>query len=407
MPRCLPSLFSPGVFQVVFGLVRMIAELLYIFVMMDKAMIYLDNAASTPLDGMVLDVMTACQRDIYGNPSSVHGEGRKARVAVEQARRTIAGLMNVSPSEVFFTSGGTEANNAILWGCARDFGHRHFITSRLEHPAVLRPLEVLREAMDIHVHHVEVDPLGHIDTDHLAGLLRRYPGSVVSLMHANNETGNLLPVKAVAALCREHQAPFHSDTVQTAGKFNLDIDNLDIDYAVASAHKFHGPKGAGFMVVRPGKFFKPFITGGTQERNMRAGTENVCGIVGMAKALEVAHERMEEDQVHIAVLKKECIRLLREQIPGVTFNGDAEGSSLHTILNLSLPAGTDAEMLLPKLDIAGICVSSGSACASGTSKGSHVLEALGADPDRPSLRVSFSRYNALDEVATLVKNLNR
>ncbi len=376
-----------------------------IFVIMDRKIIYLDNAASTPVEGAVLDVMAACQRDIFGNPSSLHEEGRKARVAVEQARRGIARLMNVSPSEVFFTCGGTEANNAILWGCARDREHKHFITSRLEHPAVLKPLQVLRQAMDIHVHYVNVDPLGHIDTGHLADLLKRYPGAVVSLMHANNETGNLLPVKAVAALCKEHQAPFHSDTVQTVGKFNIDIDYLGIVYAVASAHKFHGPKGVGFMIVRSGHFFEPFITGGGQERNMRAGTENVCGIVGMAKALELASERMEGDMNHIAALKTECVRLLREQLPDITFNGDAEGASLHTILNLSLPVGTDPEMLLPKLDIAGICVSSGSACASGSSKGSHVLEALGVDPQRPSLRVSFSRFNTMDEIAALVKSL--
>jgi len=369
---------------------------------MGKPLIYFDNAASTPLDERVLEVMQVCQRDFFGNPSSVHEAGRRARVAIEDARRSIARLLHVAPAEVFFTSGGTEANNAILRGCAEDLGYKHFITSPLEHPAVLRPLDAIKAKMGIRVHLVKVDGLGHVDLEHLASLLYKYPASVVSLMHANNETGTLLPMKAVSELCQEKGALFHSDTVQTVGKMKMDLRQPGVDFSVASAHKFHGPKGAGFMAIRSGNFFKPLILGGGQERNMRAGTENLYGIVGMAEAMKLAHENMEEDQQHIMVLKAACIEMLEDKLPGVSFNGDARGSSLHTILNLSLPADIDPDMMLPRLDMEGICVSSGSACASGSTRGSHVLEALGVDLQRPSLRISFSRHNTLEEVRRLV-----
>ncbi len=369
---------------------------------MDKQLIYFDHAASTPLDLRVLDVMQRVTRDTFGNPSSVHEAGRRARVALEDARRSIARCLKVTPAEVFFTSGGTEANNAILWGCARDLGCKHFITSPLEHPAVLKPLETIRGLHKVQIHMVKVDALGRVDLDHLAKILQQHPGALVSLMHANNETGTLLPVKAVSKLCQDNGALFHSDTVQTMAKFMMDLRDPNIDFAVASAHKFHGPKGVGFMVIRPGAFFKPYVLGGGQERNMRAGTENLPGIVGMAEALKLAHECMEADQQHIMKLKKACMEELKGRLPAVSFNGDAAGSSLHTILNLSLPADIDPDMLLPRLDMEGICVSSGSACASGTTKGSHVLEALGVDLRRPSLRISFSRYNTLEEVQRLV-----
>lgn len=354
------------------------------------------------MDVRVLDIMQGVAKDVFGNPSSVHEAGRRARVALEDARRHIARCLKVTPAEVFFTSGGTEANNAILWGCVRDLGYKHFITSPLEHPAVLKPLEAIREQHQAQIHMVKVDSLGRVDLDHLADLLQTHQGAVVSLMHANNETGTLLPVKAVSKLSQDHGALFHSDTVQTIAKFEMDLRDPNIDFAVASAHKFHGPKGTGFMVIRPGYFFKPFVLGGGQERNMRAGTEHLSGIVGMAEALKLAHERMEADQLHIMALKKACMEELLGRLPGVSFNGDATGSSLHTILNLTLPAVIDPDMLLPRLDMEGFCVSSGSACASGTTKGSHVLKALGVDLQRPSLRISFSRYNTLDEVKQLV-----
>ncbi len=369
---------------------------------MGTKVIYFDNAASTPVDDEVLDHVQHLMRNTYGNPSSLHWYGREARVVVEQSRRTVARLLNVSPAEIFFTSGGTEANNAVLWGCCKDLGIKHFITSPLEHPAVLKTLEQLQSLMGIHIHFVNVGPAGHVDLDHLESLLKQHTPAVVSLMHANNEIGNLLPVKAVSDLCQRYQALFHSDTVQTVGKLAMDMKQPAMDFAVASAHKFHGPKGAGFMYVGSASFFKHFITGGGQERNMRGGTENVYGIAGTAKALEVAHRRMTEDKQHISLLKKKCVSLLRQKVPSISFNGDTEGSSLHTIINVTLPEGLDAEMLLPNLDIAGICVSTGSACASGSDRGSYVLEALGADMQRPSVRISFSRYNTMEEVRQFV-----
>lgn len=373
---------------------------------MKTPVIYFDNAATTRPDQDVLDEVIACMSEEYGNPSSVHALGRRARVRIEESRRTVARLLNVSPAEIFFTSGGTEANNAILWGCCLGLGYSDVITSPVEHPAVLNPLVCLAEK-GVRVHHLRVDQTGHIDLAHLKALLAEYPRSLVSLMHANNEIGNLLPVKAVASLCAAAGALFHSDTVQTIGKLHMDMQKLGMDFAVGSAHKFYGLKGAGFMYVRSGKFFPPYLLGGGQERNMRAGTENIYGIAGMAKALELAHQRMEEDQHHCRSLKEACIDLLRNEIPDVHFNGDAEGSSLHTILNVSLPPTVDAEMLLPSLDIEGICVSSGSACSSGSSQGSHVLNTLGADETMPSLRISFGRHNSIKEVRKLVQVLAR
>ncbi len=375
-----------------------------IFACMERPVIYFDNAATTRPDQGVLAEVIACMKEEYGNPSSLHAPGRQARVRIEESRRIIARLLNVSPSEIFFTSGGTEANNAILQGCCLGLGYSHVITSPVEHPAVLKPLASLA-GKGVEVHYLRVDQAGHVDPRHLEELLDRFPHSLVSLMHANNETGNLLPVKSVASLCAGAGALFHSDTVQTVGKFDMDMQKLGMDFAVGSAHKFYGLKGAGFMYVRSGNFFPPYLQGGGQERNMRAGTENIYGIVGMARALELAHQRMEGDQQHCMELKEACIQMLLKKIPGIHFNGDAQGRSLQTILNVSLPASVDAEMLLPSLDIEGICVSSGSACSSGSSQRSHVMEALGADESKPSLRISFGRYNTMEEVEKLVQVL--
>jgi cysteine desulfurase len=372
---------------------------------MKRPLVYFDNAASTPIPGEVVEVMQACMMEVYGNPSSLHEAGRRAKVAVEQSRRSVARCLNVKPSQVFFTSGGTEANNAILWGCCKDLGRKHFITSPLEHPSVLNTLEALVRYMDARIHFVDTGPDGHIDLDHLDELAGQYPGQVVSLMHANNEIGNLLPVKAVTEICRSRKMIFHSDTVQSIGKFQIDFKAMGLDFASGSAHKFHGPKGAGFMVVREGMTFKAFVNGGGQERNMRAGTENVCGIVGMARALEWMQDSMEENVFWVKNLRNILVRALRKEVPEVGFNGDALGSCLYTIVNLSLPARLDADMVLPRLDLEGICASSGSACSSGSAKSSHVLTALGADPGKPSLRISLSKNNSPDEVMYLVQVL--
>lgn len=372
---------------------------------MKRSLIYFDNAASTPIPGEVVEIMQACLAEVYGNPSALHEAGRRARIAVEQSRRSVARCLGLKPSEVFFTSGGTESNNAALWGCCKDMGKKHFITSPLEHPSVLNTLESLARHMDARVHFVDLGPDGHIDLDHLDGLAGQYPGQVVSLMHANNEIGNLLPVKDVADICRNHDMLFHSDTVQTIGKFQMDFQVLGMDFASGSAHKFHGPKGAGFLVVREGRHFKPFVSGGGQERNMRAGTENVCGIVGLARALEWMQDSMQENVFWIKNLRSLLLQSLQSEVPGLGFNGDVSGSCLYTIVNLSLPPGLDAEMVLPRLDMEGICVSSGSACSSGSMKGSHVLTAMGADPHRPSLRISLGKNNTTDDVKHLVRVL--
>lgn len=369
---------------------------------MKPPLIYFDNAASTPMPGEVVEVMQACMMEVYGNPSSLHEAGRRARVALEQSRRSVAKCLQVEPSQVFFTSGGTEANNAILWACCKDLDRKHFITSPLEHPSVLNTLESLARHMDARVHFVDVEPDGHIDLAHLSELAEQYPRAVVSLMHANNEIGNLLPVKAVSGICRERELLFHSDTVQTIGKFNFRFREIGLDFAVGSAHKFHGPKGVGFMVVREGLSLKPFVSGGGQERNMRAGTENVYGVVGLARALQWMQDSMEANTFWIKNLRDLLIKSVREELPEVAFNGDALGSCLYTIVNLSLPPRIDAATLLVRLDMEGICVSSGSACSSGSLAGSHVLTALGGDPQRPSLRISLGKNNTSEEVLRFV-----
>lgn len=354
----------------------------------------------------VLDTMLQSLQEVYGNPSSIHAQGRKARVEIERARRIIAKGLNAQTSEIFFTSGGTEANNAILWGCVKDLKRSHFVSSALEHPAVLATLDALVKYQDIRVSLVDTDSQGHVDLDHLAFLLQQNPQSVVSLMQANNEIGTLLPVKDVAALCRRYDALFHSDTVQTIGKFKMDMQVLDLDFAVASAHKFHGPKGIGFMYVKSTSYFRPFIHGGAQERNMRAGTENTAGIVAMAKAFDMAQKQMDLRQKHIQELKQYAIAQLLSHIPGIGFHGDAHHHSLYTILNISLPERFPGEMLPVLLDMQGVAVSGGSACASGANKGSHVLTALKSPPERPAVRLSFSVLNTRSEVDQFVSILS-
>lgn len=367
--------------------------------------IYLDHAASTFVPGPVLDEVMEALRRSQGNPSSIHGEGRKVRVMLEAARRKVAGLLHASPSEIVFTSGGTEANNAVLWSCYRDYGIKTFISSELEHPSVIKPLESLKRRDGAVVAYVRTDRQGHIDLNHLEELLHRHDRALVSLMHANNEIGTLLPVKDVSALCRKTGALFHSDTVQTIGKYHVDL-SLDVfDFAVASGHKFHGPKGAGFLFVRHGLPLQPFIEGGSQERGMRAGTENLAGIVGLSAALAYCYADIEASQRHIADLKNHLVNRLKEVFPAVVFNGDITGRSAYSILNFSLPVRIDTAILLSRLDMEGICVSSGSACSSGSVKGSKVLAALGVSTDTPSLRVSFSRQNTKTEIDQFVQVL--
>ncbi|MCC2546131.1 cysteine desulfurase [Hymenobacter sp. BT175] len=369
--------------------------------------VYFDNAATTPLDPEVLDTMLPFMREFFGNPSSIHGHGRQVRAAVENARKTVAHLLNAAPAEISFTSGGTEADNYAAFGSIRTLGLRHAITSRLEHHAVLHPLQALEKTGEIKLSYVRHDEQGRLDLAHLEELLATHTRSFVSLMHGNNEIGNLNDIEAIGSICQEHSAIFHTDTVQTMGHYRHDVQKLKNHFLVGSAHKFHGPKGVGFLYSRPQVQVTPLLHGGGQERNVRAGTENVYGIVGLAKALEIACRDMESHHAHIQELKNRFISRLTAEIEGVQFNGlSAQADqSLYTVLNVSLPPSEMNEMLLFNLDINRVSVSGGSACTSGAQAGSHVLQALGCDPSRGAIRFSMSKYNTADEVDFAVEQL--
>jgi cysteine desulfurase len=367
--------------------------------------VYLDNAATTPLDKEVLDAMLPVMTEHYGNPSSIHAWGRQTRAAIEQARKTVARLINCSPSEVFFTSGGTEADNMAIRCSIQEFGIKHAITSPIEHHAVLHTLESMAERGEVKLSLVKLTPNGHVDLKHLEELLKTNVRSFVSLMHANNEIGNLLPIKEVGEMCKKYDAIFHSDTVQTVGHYHINVKDLNVHFINCGAHKFHGPKGIGFIYINSDIHVAPLIWGGAQERNMRGGTENVYGIIGLAKALEIAERDLTAHQNHIQGLKTYMIQQLEKHIPGVVFNGDAKGDSLYTVLNVCLPPTENAEMLVFNLDINGIAASAGSACSSGSNVGSHVLRSIGTDMSRPSVRFSFSKYNTKEEIDYTVTKL--
>jgi cysteine desulfurase len=369
--------------------------------------IYLDNAATTPLDKDVIAEMVNVMENYYGNPSSIHAQGREVRTLLEKARKTVAGLLNAVPAEIFFTSGGTEADNTAIRSGIQAFGIRHVITSKLEHHAVEHTLDMLVKQGTIdNVSFVDVDAEGTISYEHLEELLKSNPRSFVSLMHANNELGTLTDIERVGELCEQYDAIFHCDTVQTMGHYRHDLKKLKAHFVVCAAHKLHGPKGVGFLYVNHNVKISPMIFGGAQERNMRGGTENVYGIVGLAKALENAYTHMDEHQLHIQGLKDYLMERLITEIPGVQFNGDtAPESSLYTVLNVSFPEMDMADMLLFNLDINGISASGGSACSSGSNIGSHVLHGINADVNRPSIRFSFSKYNTKEELDFVVAKL--
>lgn len=368
--------------------------------------VYFDNAATTPIDPEVLKEMFKVMENNYGNPSSIHAHGREVRSIVEKARKTVANLLHTSPAEIFFTSGGTEADNTAIRCGIIDNGLKHAITSRLEHHAVIHTLEAMQKAGTIKLSFVDTDDKGNIDYNHLEELLKGNERSLVSLMHANNELGTISDMERIGDLCEHHNAIYHADTVQTMGHYRHDLSKLKAHFMVCAAHKLHGPKGIGFLHVNHKVKIKPFIYGGSQERNMRGGTENVYGIVGLAKALELAYTNMEEHQNHIQLLKTYMIGQLKENIPGIEFNGEIDpAKSLYTVLNVSFPCSDMADMLLFNLDIAGISASGGSACSSGSDIGSHVLTAIGGDPTRPSVRFSFSKYNTKEEVDYTVSKL--
>jgi cysteine desulfurase len=369
--------------------------------------VYLDNAATTPLDREVIDAMIPVMEEGYGNPSSIHAFGRSARSLVERARKSVAKHLNCAPGEIFFTSGGTEADNMAIRSGMLDLGLNHAITTPIEHHAVGHTLEDLAEKGLIKLSYVKLDEHGSVDMNDLEELLKNNERSFVSLMHANNEVGNLLPLKEVGELCKQYDAIFHSDTVQTMAHYRYDLQDLHVHFITGAAHKFHGPKGNGFLYVNGDISVTPLIRGGSQERNMRAGTENVYGIVGLATAMDVAYRDIDEHRSHVEGLKTYMIEELKKAIPGIQFNGlsGEVDKSLYTVLNVMFPETPIGEMLLYNLDIMGIACSGGSACSSGSNVGSHVLRGIGADMMRPSLRFSFSKYNTKEELDYVVSQL--
>lgn len=368
--------------------------------------VYLDNAATTPLDKEVLKEMLTIMESHFGNPSSIHAHGREARTVIEKARKTVAALLNTSPSEIFFTSGGTEADNTAIRCGILDNQIKHAITTKIEHHAVLHTLEAMQNGGLIKLSYVEIDHKGNLNYNHLEELLSLNERSFVSLMHANNEIGTLTDIAAVGEICKKYNAIFHCDTVQTMGHYPINLQNLNVDFITCAAHKFHGPKGVGFLYINHNLKINPMIYGGAQERNMRGGTENLYGIAGLAKALELASADMETHHHYIQELKSYMIDKLLEAVPGVEFNGETEpDKSLYTVLNVLFPETDLADMLLFNLDIAGISVSGGSACSSGTNIGSHVLEGIGSDPNRPAVRFSFSKLNTKEEVDFVIAKL--
>lgn len=374
--------------------------------------VYLDSAATTQMRDEVIEKMTMVMKEFYGNPSSVHSYGRSSKSLIENARKTVAGFLNVSASEIIFTSGGTEADNLVLNSAVRDLDVKRIITSQVEHHAVLNTLDHLKACYGIEVVYVNLDKNGEVDLGHLEALLKASDEkTLVSLMHINNEIGNLLDIKSVAEMCKSYNALFHSDTVQSVGHYEMDLNEIPVDFIAASAHKFHGPKGVGFAFVRKHSGLKPLIFGGEQERGHRAGTESVHNIIGLEIALKLAYKYLREEREYISSIKNYFIHQLEANIPGVKFNGTCEdpGKSTYTLINVCLPISREkALLLLFQLDLKGIACSRGSACQSGSDKGSHVLEAFLSEEDlnKPSLRFSFSRFNTtqeIDYVVTLLK----
>lgn len=368
--------------------------------------IYFDNAATTALAPEVLEAMMPYLTEKFGNPSSIYSYGRETRLAIEQARKSVAKNLGAKPAEIFFTSGGTESSNTILNAAINDLGCKHIISSPIEHHATLHTVTHLAKHHNIQLSFVQILPNGHIDMAHLAILLANSTEkAIVSIMHANNEIGNMIDMEAVGNLCRQHHAYFHSDTVQTVGHFPFELSKLPVDFITGAGHKFHGPKGVGILYINENVKISPLVHGGSQERNMRAGTENLYGIVGFAKALEIATEKHQEDSNYIQSLKKYLHDQLVEKVPGVSFNGDPFGNSLYTLLSVNFPKNEKTEMILFNLDMHHICASGGSACSSGAQQGSHVINALNKGSEIVTIRFSFSKQNTKEEIDQVIAAL--
>lgn len=372
--------------------------------------VYLDNAATTPLDSEVITEMNEFMNGFYGNPSSTHSKGRQARVELEKARKKIGSLIGAKEKEIIFTSGGTEANNAVLTSLAINKRVRRIISSPIEHHSILDSLSWIKANTTVEICYLDINNKGNLDIDHLENLLTQDIPTLVSLMHANNEIGNLLDINRIGNLCKKHNALFHSDMVQSLGHYPINLNDLPIDFATASAHKIHGPKGVGFLYVNSKSIkLNTFMHGGAQERGLRGGTENNIGIIGMAKAYEVALGSQEKDQKYILQLKERMKIGLTTNIYGLLFNGDSGNleTSLFNLLNIKIPNVKD-ETLLLSLDMEGIMLSEGSACSSGASKGSHVLRAMNSKDDASTnLRISFSKMNTSEEIDYAVKAISK
>ena len=370
------------------------------------ARIYLDNAATTSLDPVVLEAMMPYFTEKFGNPSSIYSYGRESRLAIENARKLVAKILNAHPAEIFFTSGGTESSNTAISAAIHDLGCRHIITSPIEHHATSHTVEHMLHSGEAVVSEVKLLPNGHVDMEDLERLLASSTEKcLVTLMHANNEIGNMLDLHAVGNLCKMYGAIFHSDTVQTVGHFPFNLRNTPVHFITGAGHKFHGPKGVGMLYINENVKIKPYIHGGSQERNMRAGTENLYGIVGFAKALELATAHYEEHSSYINGLKLYMMEKVKNVVRGVTFNGDPLGRSLYTVLSVSFPKTEKSEMILFNLDMNNICASGGSACTSGADQGSHVIRAINNNPNQVTVRFSFSKYNTKEEIDFVVEKL--
>ncbi len=373
--------------------------------------VYLDNAATTQIRAEVIEKMQEALVNFYGNPSSTHSFGRSAKTGIERARKTIAKYLNAHPSEIIFTSGGTEADNMILRGAVRDLKVRTIITSKIEHHAVLHTAEELVKEYGVALHYVDLDTYGNPMLSHLEALLSQDNSKkLVSLMHVNNEIGNIMDVVAVGKLCASHNALFHSDTVQSLGHYSWDVQEIPADFLTAAAHKFHGPKGIGFAYIKRNSGLKPLIFGGSQERGFRAGTESYHNIIGLETAFVLSSEKLEEEKAYVTELKRYFVDELQKALPEVQFNGHSGDlkHSTYTLVNVRLPFDTDKSlMLLFHLDIKGIACSKGSACQSGSDMGSHVLTELLSEKElkKPSLRFSFSIYNTKEELDYVIAAL--
>jgi len=368
--------------------------------------VYLDNAATTAIRPEVIAEMAKVMAEDFGNPSSTHSFGRQSKSIIELSRKTIAKNLHASTQEILFTSGGTEANNWVLKNAITHLKVQRIVSSKIEHHAVLHVIESLEVSYKIQVDYVNIKADGNIDMNHLVELLSDEIPTLVSLMHVNNETGNVLDLELVGRICKQHGAYFHSDTIQSIGKTPINLQEIAIDFITASAHKFHGPKGIGFLFVRKGLIINPVFFGGEQEKGLRPGTESVHNIAGMAKAIELSYLNLEAEKAHIISLKNYLLEQLQIHFPGFKINGNENG--FYNILNVLLPFSADkTAMILFHLDIKGIAVSRGSACQSGSVKPSHVLAEMLQESDlkKPSLRISFSHYNTFEDIDYLIEVL--